>query len=114
MNARQVLDVLQSAGLGVTLTPQQGLMVRPASALTPDLRELIRQSKEILIGCLVPLKNPASEVPDPTNSSLDWKELSTAYYLHHFRCATCISAGRGYGLRCGAGAAMWRQYSHAD
>lgn len=46
--------------------------------------------------------------PDPNA----WRELATAYNLHHFACHVCIAAGRGagYGLRCGVGAALWRSY----
>ncbi len=34
------------------------------------------------------------------------------YHTHHFKCATCIAAGRGswYGQRCDAGMALWRAY----
>ena len=45
----------------------------------------------------------------------DWRELDKAYLAHHGRCLTCQAAGRGrnYGLRCGAGAALWNAYSNA-
>ena len=50
------------------------------------------------------------EPPDPNA----WRELATAYHLHHFKCSTCIAAGRGavYGLRCGTGAALWTSYQN--
>lgn len=52
---------------------------------------------------------PAGAVPEPP----DWHALDAAYLAHHFKCPTCIAAGRGsrYGLRCGTGAALWRAYS---
>jgi hypothetical protein len=36
-----------------------------------------------------------------------------AYHAHHFRCRTCIAAGRGtrFGRRCSAGLALWNTYS---
>lgn len=52
----------------------------------------------------LPLKLPT--VPN------SWRELAAAYHAHHFKCSTCIAAGRGvgYGLRCGVGAALWNFY----
>ena len=51
-------------------------------------------------------------VPEPPTDPNAWRELATAYHLHHFKCGTCIAAGRGaqYGLRCGTGAALWNAY----
>lgn len=46
--------------------------------------------------------------------SPDWKELDRAYQSHHVACPTCISAGKGYGLRCGTGAALWAAYDVAE
>ena len=42
-----------------------------------------------------------------------WLHLDRAYQAHHFKCPTCKAAGLGYGLRCGAGAALWTAYSDA-
>lgn len=39
-----------------------------------------------------------------------WQSLADAYHAHHFGCPACIAAGKGYGLRCGAGAALWSAY----
>jgi len=52
---------------------------------------------------------PADASPEPA----DWHALDAAYLAHHFNCPTCIAAGRGsrYGQRCGAGMALWRDYS---
>ncbi|MCX7255326.1 MAG: hypothetical protein NTZ64_00950 [Polaromonas sp.] len=57
------------------------------------------------------LKPASSEQRDPN----DWRELATAYHLHHFACHVCIAASKGamYGLRCGAGAALWVAYQNA-
>jgi len=43
-----------------------------------------------------------------------WRELDRAYQRHHFTCPACIAAGKGYGLRCGAGAALYRAYEDAS
>ena len=42
-----------------------------------------------------------------------WIELDRAYQRHHFACPVCISAGKGYGQRCGVGAALYRSYEDA-
>jgi hypothetical protein len=43
---------------------------------------------------------------------VDWRVLDAAYMAHHVNCLTCQAAGRGvsYSLRCGVGAALWREY----
>jgi hypothetical protein len=43
---------------------------------------------------------------------VDWRVLDAAYMAHHVNCLTCQAAGRGvsYSLRCGTGAALWREY----
>ena len=57
-------------------------------------------------------------VPTPTvfKKSADWHALDAAYLAHHFKCPTCIAAGRGnrYGLRCDMGDALWSAYELAD
>ena len=65
----------------------------------------LREHKAELIEALAPAEQPVKPGA--------WKELAAAYHAHHFHCATCIAAGRGYGLRCGAGAALWSSYSTA-
>ena len=30
------------------------------------------------------------------------------YHAHHFGCAKCVAAGRGYGIRCETGLRLWR------
>lgn len=66
----------------------------------------------------------AASTPNPTeperlfrkhgpwlNGTEQW--AAQAYHAHHFRCRTCISAGRGTrgGQRCSAGLALWNTYS---
>lgn len=104
---------LSHAGLNLSLAPAGGLAVAPSSHLTADLRELIRNSKAMLIDWLTAANDAVSHAPDPPDNPLDWKELAAAYHAHHFNCPTCIAAGRGnqYGQRCGVGTALWRGYS---
>ncbi|WP_299146740.1 hypothetical protein [uncultured Comamonas sp.] len=71
------------------------------AAWTPTLRE----HREHLLEALKP---PPSPTP-----AVDWRPLARAYHQHHFCCATCIAAGKGYGLRCGAGTALWTAYTAA-
>lgn len=61
-------------------------------------------AKDSTVAALEPLGEPG-----------EWAELDTAYQLHHFKCQTCIAAGRGarYGLRCSTGAALWAMYIDA-
>ena len=58
-----------------------------------------------------------SSVPPPAilEKPVDWQILDAAYLVHHFKCPTCIAAGRDsrYGLRCDTGSALWRAYSEA-
>lgn len=107
-----VVAQLSHAGLNLSLAPAGGLAVAPSSHLTADLRDLIRSSKALLIDWLTAANDGASHAPDPPDDPVNWKELAAAYHAHHFKCPTCIAAGRGcrYGQRCGAGMALWRAY----
>ena len=108
-SVQSIFDALHGAGLTVTLKPNGGLNVAPASRLTDELRELVRNAKaDILLWFAM---KAANELPEPPNGPATWPDLSAAYYGHHFTCKTCISAGQGYGLRCGVGASLWRRYS---
>ena len=112
MSAAHVFDALHDAGLSVSLKSDGGLIVSPGSRLTPDLRELVKANKSALVDWLQAANDPAPELPADPNA---WRELATAYHLHHFKCVVCIAAGRGagYGPRCGAGTALWVAYQNA-
>ena len=43
-----------------------------------------------------------------------WQPLADAYHAHHFASPTCTSAGKGYGLNCGVGSALWAAYDQAE
>ncbi len=63
-----------------------------------------------------PGQHPANTAPAPEHpAAVAWQALDMAYQAHHFKCPTCIAAGRGvrYGLRCGVGAALWADYERA-
>jgi hypothetical protein len=107
------LAELQSAGLVLGLTPERGLMVTPASRLTPPLRELIKAHRDDLVRWLgkEASNDPATLSPAtaPTEP-LDWHALDKAYQAHHVTCPVCIAAGKVDGQRCGTGAALWAAY----
>ena len=107
-----VVAQLANAGLNLSLAPAGGLVVKPSSRLTADLRALIRSRKELLVDWLKAANDAASHEPDPPVNPSDWKELAASYHAHHFNCPTCIAAGLGsrYGQRCGAGMALWHSY----
>ena len=106
---QDIFDALHDVGLSLSLALSGGLVVSPGSQLTPDLRELVKGNKAALVDWLHAANDPLPEPPTDPNA---WRELATAYHLHHFKCGTCIAAGRGaqYGLRCGTGAALWNAY----
>ncbi|MGB4061002.1 MAG: hypothetical protein WBK26_12380 [Burkholderiaceae bacterium] len=59
----------------------------------------------------------ASNDPPPAPAPVeppDWAALDKAYMAHHLSCPACIAAGKGYGLRCGAGRALWGSYDAVD
>ncbi len=62
-----------------------------------------------------PVPDPASPASSEQRNPNDWRELATAYHLHPAKCHVCIAASKGamYGLRCGAGAALWVAYQAA-
>ncbi len=108
---QSIIETLHDAGFSLSLAPAGGLAVTPASKLTPELRDIIRSGKADLIRWFT--ESAANEIEPPADPST-WRELDKAYQLHHFKCQTCIAAGLGYGLRCGAGSALWTAYSNAN
>lgn len=79
----------------------------PAQAVGPVTKPPVNK----LVTSQTPVSTEPAEPPLDPNA---WRELATAYHLHHFKCSTCIAAGRGagYGLRCGTGAALWTSYQN--
>ena len=96
-----VTPVTPEKNAGVTAKPNTGADWTPVTPVTPPNRydgKAIRQP-------------PMTAANDPTLA--DWKTLDRAYQAHHGQCPQCIAAGRGYGQRCGAGAALWCSYQAA-
>ena len=108
---QNIFESLREAGLSLSLASNSGISVTPASRLTDDLRTLIRDNKPFLLDWLTAANDPYP-APEPPADPNAWRELAAAYNVHHFKCSTCIAAGRGaqYGLRCGAGKALWNAY----
>ena len=81
----------------------------PDTSNTPRFGDTCINTQIVLLGDAA--NDPASEPPVDANA---WRELAEAYKTHHFGCHACIAAGRGtqYGLRCGAGAALWNNYQN--
>lgn len=52
-----IFDALCDAGLDVSLAPDGGLSVKPASCLTQELRDLIRGNKAVLVDRLLEAQN---------------------------------------------------------
>ncbi len=76
-----------------------------------DLAQTVAMVSRQAVSSQTPVFTEPAEPPTDPNA---WRELATAYHLHHFKCSTCIAAGRGagYGLRCGTGAALWTSYQN--
>ena len=63
------IDQLRRAGLTLCVTPEGGLRVTPASAITPELRDLIRTSKAALVDYL---QSPVAAIDtDAANDTAD-------------------------------------------
>ena len=116
MSAQALIRQAQALGVALRLVGGKVKASGPREAVARLLVPL-REHREALAGALQvepvePLPSaPASAAPEPS----DWQALDAAYLAHHFNCPQCIAAGRGlqYGLRCGAGAALWRAYTAA-
>lgn len=108
----QALTHIRAAGLSVGLTDDLRLIVRPSSLITPELREFAKAHRDELIACLLAEQAapPPSPPTPPALTHAEWATLNRAYQSHHFGCPVCIAAGKGYGLRCGTGAALHQSY----
>ena len=110
------LETIRSAGFKISLTDDSRLFVKPADRITDELREFVRAHRAELIETLQ-AEQAAPPTPPPPAPALthdEWATLDKAYQAHHFGCAVCIAAGKGYGLRCGTGAALWANYDQSS
>lgn len=123
LTATEVLDTLNAAGLVLSLTPDNRLKVTPASAMTPELRDVIRLYKLLLVDYLIQQTNEAErELFEERAAIMEYDGvmmraqaerlalLHTTYLLHHWSCKTCCAAGQGRGDRCAIGADLWAAY----
>ena len=110
-----LLNQLDAAGIHLEMDGE--FIAAPAGVLTDDLRQRIREHRDELIQWLTTeAESEAHERSlDVWKEQTRWRERSTAYYMHHFGCATCIAAGRGrgYGERCADGAELWKNYQES-
>jgi hypothetical protein len=105
------------AGFNLNLSDDGLFLVSPASRLTDEQRQFIRAHRDEIAAYLAHHKAESySQTPPPPEPALtheQWVTLAKAYQAHHVTCNVCIAAGKGYGLRCGAGAALWSEYDRA-
>lgn len=105
------LNTLREAGFNVAVTPAGKLAVTPASKLTPELRHIIGAHRAELVDYLGREASNDVAMGGPPDW---WHHLDREYQAHHAMCPACISAGRGYGQRCGVGSTLWVAYSNAE
>jgi len=112
----RALETIRAAGLTVSLTDDRRLFVKPADRITDELREFVRAHRVELIESLQAEQSapPTPTKPAPALTGAEWATLDKAYQAHHLTCPACIASGKGYGLRCGTGAALWANYDQAS
>ncbi len=82
-------------------------------ATPPELRDDLLAYFIGTYGPPAPAQAPAPTPAPKPQADPVWKGLHATYMQHVSTCATCIAAGKGYGLRCGAGTALWTAYTAA-
>lgn len=116
MSAAALIREAQASGIELRLVDGKVKAIGPREAVARLLVPL-REHRAALADALqsAPVEPLPSAQADTSPEPTDWHALDAAYLAHHFNCPTCIAAGRGrqYGLRCGAGAALWRAYTAA-
>ena len=130
MGLKDVIRYLQHPGSVTPVTPEKfmGLQREPSvyagctcvTPVTPHLGDTQQKAHFLPVDKASNDPEPPTAAPAPLHKSqgqryqewvATWKPMADAYHAHHFTCPTCISAGKGYGLRCGAGAALWTAYT---
>jgi len=116
MALKELMIRLKNRASDTPDTPEKnmGYQLKPSvyAGCTPDTPDTscfddAREKSQVQRSC--------SAANDAATDPNAWRELAPAYHGHHFRCPLCKVAGRGaeYGLRCGAGAALWWAYQGA-
>lgn len=114
MRTAALIRQAKTSGVALRLVDGKVKASGPREAVARLLAPL-RKHRAALFNALQSLLLETVPVDAPEDPG-DWHALDAAYNTHHFNCPICIAAGRGsrYGLRCGAGAALWRAYSVHD
>lgn len=119
MALKHLVARLKNRGVDTPDTPEKNMGYQKKVSIyagctpdTPDTPRFVDTPKETRIELTGEAANDLSLEP-PTHTG-DWQSLADAYHAHHFGCPACIAAGKGYGLRCGAGAALWAAYDQAE
>jgi hypothetical protein len=116
VSAEALIRQAQASGVALRLVGGKVKAIGPREAVT-RLLEPLREHREALTQALqADFPEPLPAAPPANDGPPNWHALDAAYLAHHFNCPTCIAAGRGgrYGLRCGTGAALWRDCSAAN
>lgn len=126
------LELLQNARADgvVFVLKDGGLSIRGDKGVAQKWADILRPHKADLLALVAQevAQNPPHttlageylQTPEPSPNAMTkqtaatWRTVRDAYYSHHARCPVCIAAGKGYGLRCGAGASLWAAYSATD
>ena len=111
MSVIAIIHQAQNAGVALRVVGGKLKAVGKLSVVQSWAPRLREHKLELIEALAANDPNPPPEPPPDPNA---WRELAAAYHLHHFKCSTCIAAGRGvmYGLRCGTGAALWVNYQN--
>ena len=111
MSAATLIREAQDAGVVLRMVEGK-LKAAGELSVVQSWAPRLREHKSELIEALA--ANDPNPPPEPPSDPNAWRELAQAYHAHHFKCSTCIAAGRGavYGMRCGAGAALWTSYQN--
>lgn len=113
ITAEMVFETAINFGLKLTLHGDE-IRVKGRTEAIEELVPLLRMYKPELVRLLTVQSTGNDGKPAKTLTRAEWETLASAYQAHHAACPVCIAAGKGYGLRCGTGAALWAEYDRAD
>ncbi len=125
IEAAGVTDIsgMASGATSVTAAQNQTLQPEPAWALgctlvTSVTAEKINADVQTTEAAATPTHSEPKRVFRQRGPWLTGREPmdAKAYHAHHFKCQTCIAAGRSiqYGRRCAVGLALWNDYTGTD
>lgn len=125
MSAADLIQRASRAGLSVRLADGKVKLSGPPELVNQWATEL-RQHREELAAYLADAEEWQAEraailefdggmsreeaLRQAAQMHAEWLVVDRVYQQHHWKCATCVAAGQGRGLRCGVGASLWRNY----